>query len=170
MSVLSLPDAKRFLQFREAGPVDASKEAELQEQIEAAEDWVAGKVGPLSPTTVTHRVSGGTDKLFLPTVPALSLTTVTPVGGTALDVAQLHVGERTGLVINQALTGAVFTAAEYDVIYLAGWVTLPRDLVQAVKEALLYFWGPQRGNVRAKDPNLDRAKELVSDYEPAGFA
>lgn len=168
MSVLSLAAAKRFLQFTPAGPVDASKDAELQEQIAAAEDWVAGKVGPLTPTSVTHRASGGTDTLFLPEVPAISLTSVTPVGGTALDVTQLTVGLRTGLVRNKL--GVAFTAAEYDVVYQAGWLPLPSDLVQAVKEALLYFWGPQRGNAREKAPTLDRAEKLVADYEPPGFA
>ncbi|MFC6045736.1 hypothetical protein ACFP8W_06940 [Nocardioides hankookensis] len=168
--MLSLTAARRFLQVRD-GVVNADQDTELTEAIAAAEDWVAGKVGPLSPTSVTARVSGGTDTLILPEVPALSLTSVTPVGGTALDVTQLHVGKRTGLVKNQTVTGAVFIATEYDVVYQAGWLPLPSDLVQAVKEALLYFWVPQRGNARNTKPaTLDRAKELVADYEPAGFA
>jgi hypothetical protein len=174
VSVLSDAEAKRYLQV--SGTWDADRTAELSPTIAAAEKWVAGKCGPLEPTTIEERLSGGTDTLTLSTTPVLTVTSVTPVlstgPGTVLTAGAVWARLSSGLI--QLPSGGTFSAREYDVEYVAGYPQTPPDLLQAVKAYLLYLWLiAQRGtNTRAPSARtfLDQAESLIEDYVQIAFS
>lgn len=180
MSVLSLPEAKEHLNIS-----GSANDGEIQSMIDAAEAAIVRRVGPLVSTVTTVRVEGGSYGLLLPTVPVLSLTSVTPVGGgTALTVGDLYIDASSGVVTYNS--GASFSSAMYDVVYNAGWTTTPADLKMAVKELLRHMWQTQRGPTRrpGSTPSESmantvpgaahtlpfRVTELLAPYMHPGFA
>lgn len=140
MAVLSLSDARAHLNI-----TSSDNDAELLGFIGAAEAALAKKVGPLESTSKTCRVRGG-DELVLPVTPAVSLTSVTPVGGTALTVGDLYLDTESGVVTYSQ--GGTFGSTNYTVVYQAGRATVPDDLLQAVKELVKHFWTTQRGGTK----------------------
>lgn len=175
MSVLALNDAKSHLNIS-----GDTHNAELQDFIDAAEAVIAAKVGPLEPTTVTARVSGGTSGLALPITPVISLTSLTIVGGSASDVSLLYANPITGVVGYNS--GSLSFTGSWDVVYQAGRTTCPQDLLLAVKELVRHLWATQRATARpgpAQDPNVPgaahmlpyRVAELIAPHmQIAGFA
>lgn len=175
MSVVTLAAAKAYQNINVA-----TWDAELQLFLDAAEAAIVNKCGPLTSTSVTKRVRGGKDFLSLSTTPVLTLTSVTPVGGTALDVSKLN-GDPAGPI--EYLAGGTFTARFYDVVYNAGRSTLPADLAQAVKEQTRHLWESQQGGTRrpgAAAPQgpapgsayafTYKVNELIAPYLQGGFA
>lgn len=177
MAVLSVDDAKAYLRIT----VDTYDD-EIEGIVAAAEAAIAQRVGPLEPTSVTARVSGGSGSLVLPVVPAVSLTSVTPYGGSALTVGDLRVN---GGVVTYADSASSFTGSTYTVVYSAGRTTCPADLLLAVKELVRHLWGSQRGPARAGAPMSDatantvpgaayllpfRVTELLAPHLSPGFA
>lgn len=139
MTALGLTDAKTFLNI-----TSTTSDAELLTFIDAAESEIAKRVGPLSTSTVTKRVPGYAWNLHLPIYPAASLTTVTVAGSvTALTLADLYLDTRTGAV--SYTSGAFFSAAAYDVTYVAGRTTVSADLLMKIKVVLKFLWNSQRG-------------------------
>lgn len=178
MAVLSAPDAAAYLRIENSDKHDV-----LETMCNAAQAAIEAHVGPLEPTEITARVEGGA-LLFLPKIPAISLTSVTPLGGTALTVGDLWV-TNTGAV--RYTTATCFTADWYDVVYQAGFDPLPDDLLLAVKELVRHFWTTQRGGTQRPGANQSemlsnsipgfahtfpyRVSELIAPYEqPGGFA
>lgn len=138
MSALSLPDAKAHLNIEEP-----TYDTELMARIAAVEAAIAQRVGPLSSSTVTKRVPGYAWNLHLPIYPVVSLTSVTPVGGSALTLADLYLEPDFGTV---SFNGSgFFSSNAYDVVYVAGRATVPGDLLDAVKKQLKRAWRDQRG-------------------------
>lgn len=138
MSVLTLADAKQFLNI-----TVTTYDTELPSFIDAAEAAVAQRVGPLSTSSVTKRVAGYGWNLHLPVYPAVSLTSVTPVNGTALTIGDFHLEPEVGAVSYNS--GAFFSSAAYDVVYVAGRSSVPADLLMKVRIVLKYLWTTQRG-------------------------
>ena len=182
MSVLTLAEAKAHLNITDAG-----SDAELQTFVDAAEAALAARVGPLGPVTTSARVAGGGRTLLLPVAPAVSITSVTPVGGTALTVGDLYL-DKTGGAISYA-SDAAFTSYWYDVVYVAGRAanSCPDDLLMADKELLRHMWTTQRpsgGRFSSGAPDLAantipgaaylfpfRVEALLAPYLPGiGFA
>lgn len=179
MSVLDSTDAAAYLNIG-----GNQHTAELQTMIDAAEAAIAQRCGPLTSTATTARVRGGGYVLVLPTTPAVSLTSVTPVGGTALTVGDLYLDTRAGLVTYNL--GAGFPSSLYDVVYNAGRVTCPADLLMAVKELVRHMWKTQRGPTRrpGSEPSEstantvpgaaymlpNRVLELIGPHLQAGIA
>lgn len=179
MSVLTLADARTHLNVT-AGPHDA----EVQAFIDAAEAAIIQRCGPLASTAATVRVRGGGTALVLPTIPAVSLTSVTPVDGTALTLADLYLDTGAGLVTYNS--GSTFTDRLYDVVYNAGRTTCPEDLLMAVKELVRHMWQTQRGPTRrpGSQPSEGtantvpgaayllpfRVSELIAPHLQPGFA
>lgn len=149
MSVLTLAEAKAHLNL---GTV-ATYDAELQDTIDEAEAAIAQRCGPLSSTAKTVRVRGYGDALALPTTPAVSLTSVTPVGGTALTLSNLYLDTASGVVTYDR--GGVFSFPNYTVVYQAGRSSTPDDLMRAVKELVKHLWATQRGASRAASPTSE---------------
>lgn len=145
MSVLSLTDAKVFLNID-----DTTSDAELMAFIDAAEAAVAKRVGPLSTSTLTKRVPGYAWELHLPIYPAVSLTSVTPVNGTALTIGDFHLEPDVGAVSYNS--GSFFSSLAYDVVYVAGRSPVPTDLLELVKKRLKIDWNSQRGSAARPGP------------------
>lgn len=138
MAVLSATVAKVHLNIKTGDNDD-----EVEVAVKAAESAIAERVGPLEPTEVTARVGGYVMALRLPVTPAISLTSVTPVGGTALTPSDLYLAADAGLVTYGS--GEGFAEAFYDVVYQAGRAACPDDLLMAVKELVRHMWSTQRG-------------------------
>lgn len=161
MSVLVLTDAQAYLNIS-PGPLDY----ELQATIDAAEAVIAKLCGPLASTATTSRVEGcGTKALVLPVTPAVSLTSVTPVNGTALTLSDLYLNTLSGVVTYTV--GYTFPALTYDVVYNAGRTTCPSDLLLAVKELVRHLWQTRRGPTRR--PGSDASDALANTIPGAAY-
>jgi hypothetical protein len=182
MSVLTLREAEIHLNI--TNPTGET-EAELQTFIDAAEAALASsRVGPIAPVTKTARVSGGGRTLLLPVAPAVSLTSVTPTGGTALTLADLYLDKVAATVAYTS--DSPFTAFWYDVVYVAGRAAndVPDDLLWVNKELLRLMWSAQRpfggrfaSAPASAEPNTSipgtarLLDQLLADYPPkVGFA
>lgn len=180
MAVLTAPNAAAYLRIENSDKHDV-----LEEMCSAAQAAIEARVGPLEPEAVTARVEGGGSVLFLPKTPAISLTSITPLGGAALTVADYWVS--TGGTVRRNTTGYTFTEDWYDVAYQAGFNPLPDDLLLAVKELVRHFWSTQRGGTQRPGSTPSdmlsnsipgfaytfphRVSELIAPYElPGGFA
>lgn len=141
MAALSLPDAKSHLNI-----TTTDHDAELSDFIDAAQSRLEHDCGPFESVAKTARVRGG-DELVLPATPVVSLTSVTPVGGSALTLADLHLESASGVVSYNL--GGSFGSARYDVVYQAGRASVPDDLLMGLKELVRLCWsGSQRGGTR----------------------
>ncbi len=155
MAVLSLSDAKIHLNL-----TNDDHNVELLDVIDAAVARLALDCGPLEAVATTCRVDGGTDALTLPVLPAVSLTSVTPVGGTALTLGDLYLDTAAGLVTYNF--GGTFSSAKYTVVYQAGRASVDADLLMGVKELVRFAWGPQRGGSRRPgSPPSDGAANTI---------
>jgi hypothetical protein len=144
MSVVLLADARTYL-----NEVSTALDAELQTFIDAAEAAIAQRIGPLTTAAQTSRVRGWGYTLQLPVWPVASLTSVTPVGGTALTVADLIV-DPDSLRTVEYLQSGYFGARWYDVVYTAGRTvsaTVNPDIYKADLELIRHMWSTQRGKV-----------------------
>lgn len=175
MSTVPLSAVKTHLNI-----TSTAQDGELQAFIDAAETAIEQRVGPLCPvvTTERSRANGGT--FVLGTTPVVSLTSLTPVGGTAYDVATLDVDVLAGTV--GRTSGGSFSTGNFDIVYVAGRATCPADLELAVKELVRHLWESQR--TPARFPGSDepiaptgagylmpyRVQELLAPHEQFGFA
>lgn len=143
MTVVSLPEIKTHLNIPTSS---TASDGELIGFIEAGEQSIADECGPLVPTTVTERVDGQAIELKLHTTPVLSITSVTPVGGTALS-PPFDTDLGSGII--KLVSGGWFGSRRYDVVYQAGRTTIPANLLLGVKEHIRYLWESQLGNTPA---------------------
>jgi len=181
MSVLTIAQAQAHLNL-----TTAEHDVELQAMIDSSEAVLAKHCGPLTSTVITTRVKGARSTLVLPTTPALSLTSVTPVGGgAALTLTDLYLDARAG-VVTYNNPNSVFSSQFYDVVYAAGRTTVPADLLMADKELVRHMWQTQRGPTRrpGSSPSESmantlpgaahalpfRVSELISPHIQYGFA
>lgn len=179
MSVLPLATARAHLNIS-----GTAHDTKLQATIDGAEAVIAQRCGPLASSATTARVWGGHAELVLPVTPAISLTSVTPVDGTALTLSDLYLDTTAGLVTYNS--GTAFTARYYTVVYAAGRSTCPADLLMGVQELVRHMWETQRGPTRrpgstASDATSNtipgaaymlpfRVSELIAPHLQPGFA
>lgn len=178
MSALRLADAKTHLNMTQS-----VNDGELQTTIDSAEAAIAKIVGPLAPITKTYRLEGRCHALMLPSLPVISLTSVTPVNGSALTLSDLYLNVEAGVV--SYVYGAWFSEIAYDVVYQAGRSTCPDDLLLAVKELVRHMWQAQQGPVKTGPLQSDtlantlpgaayafpiRVTELLAPHMQPGFA
>lgn len=140
MSTVTLADVKTYMNI-----TTTTNDAELQLFLDAAEKSIINKCGPLVSTPVTKRARGGKTVLTVPVTPVLTLTSVTPVNGTALDITKLN-ADPAGVI--EYLAGGTFASVFHDVVYTAGRSAAPVDLVHAVKEHTRHLWESQQGGTR----------------------
>lgn len=169
MSVLTLTDAKSYLRI-----TDGKYDRDLQDVIDGAEATIAKKCGPLSVVARTERLSGGGYGLVLRYTPVISLTSVTPVGGTAYTIGDLMVDPTSG-VVEWVYGPSGFQSGRYDVTYSSGRASCPDDLLLAVKELVRHLWTPQRGPTVQASPTPgpgyllpNRVQELMGPYVQVG--
>jgi hypothetical protein len=150
MGVLTLPEIKEHLNI-----TVSTFDAELTSFGTRAEAAVASRCGPLASTPVTTKLRGFSPVLRPQVTPILSLTSITPTGGSALTLSLFvtpEVGLRGPQVVEWLAPGGIFNAAWYDVVYNAGRSTLPEDLRLAALEGVRYFWQTQLGEAPASLP------------------
>jgi hypothetical protein len=174
MSVATLADVKAYMNI-----TTSTSDVELQKFIDAAEAAVVKRCGPLAATPVTKRVRGGKDVLTVSLTPVISLTSVTPVNSTALDVTKLN-ADPTGVI--EYLAGGTFFMPFYDVVYSAGRASVPADLLEGVWEQARHQWESQIGGSRRPGTPTPpaapvnsaalspRTVELISPYMQGGIA
>ena len=167
MAVLTLPEVKTHLNIS-----TSDDDTEILEFIARAEAAIAAKCGPLQQESVTTRVRGYGRALAPKVTPILSLTSVTPVGGSAVSLSLLHTPEHRlrGPSTIEYLDGQWFGSRWYDVVYVAGRSTVPEDLRHAVFEAIRYYWETQLGNAPAGALPTGSDVDLVQTFGgPFGF-
>jgi uncharacterized phiE125 gp8 family phage protein len=144
--VTTLPEAKTYLNLS-----TTQHDTELQLFIDRAEALVAERCGPLVATPKSGRYAAGSGGLALPVYPIRSLTSVTPVGGSALTISDLYVTD-AGVV--EWADGSPFGPGRYDVEWSAGHAadagTVPADLKLGVLELIRHLWDTQRGASRTR--------------------
>jgi hypothetical protein len=161
MSVLNLSEAKSHLNI-----TTTINDGELQQHIDAAEAAIVEKCGPLTSVAVTERVRGGGTGLVLRETPVVSLTSVTPVNGTAYDLDDLDLDTSAGVI--EWGSGARFQSGRYDVVYQAGRASVPNDLLSAIKELVRHSWQTQRGPGRGAVTTVSDASS--NTIPGAGYA
>lgn len=140
MAVVTLNEVKAHLNIG----TSTTHDVELADFLARAEAAIARRLREITPTPSTVRVDGrGVRGLCLPSGQAIaSVTSVTPVGGVAIDMADLHVKESAGVI--EYDDGAAFQSRAYDVAYVAGFDATPDDVKLAVLELTRHFWDTQR--------------------------
>lgn len=138
MSTIALADAKTHLNI-----TGTTYDTELQAMLDAAEAAIEQKCGLLTTASRTERIKGGGLGLVLANTPVVSLTSVTPVDGTAYTLDDLDLDTNAGVV--ERADGCRFPVGRYDVVYVTGRSSLPADLKLGVLELLRHLWASQRG-------------------------
>lgn len=149
---ITLAEFRDHLNLGATEGVDANDE--MWQAVISATGYVEAKCGPIRPRTQTDRVEARpvrvspyptylyplpTTVLLLPVRPVISLTSVTPVGGTALDLSTLTLEGYKGRVLAGMLYGC------FDVEYIVGQNPIPQELMDAVKLRAKLTWDSQRG-------------------------
>jgi len=150
VSVLGLDEVKAHLNI-----TTSTQDAELQDFIDACESQVAEKTGPLTSVATTERVSGGGTGLVVRTTPIVSLTSVTPVNGSAYSLTLLNVDKSAGVV--EWLSGARFQPGWYDVVFQAGRSSTPTGLKLAIKDLIRDNWVHSQRGARSQRATADEA-------------
>lgn len=162
MSVLDREAVKASLKIR----TDQSDD-DLDAILEAAQAAIEQRTGPLEPTEVTQLLTDtcGASTLVLQVTPVISLTSVTPAGGTAFELSTLHVDADSGVV--RLLSGGTFGASSNTVIYQAGRETCPADLRLAVSELVRHMWRAFRGSGQVGGATSTEVANTVPGSEQA---
>lgn len=165
MAVLTLWEVKAYLNI-----TDGDDDDDLSAVIDRAEAALASRTGPLSPVTVTARVRGYGYMLSPKVTPILTLTSVTPVGGSALNTALMVLPENglRGPKCIAMLDGTPFNDRWYDVVYSAGRDTVPEDLKALALEVVRYYWQPQLGAAPPGQGALPSDADSTPSYVPSG--
>lgn len=192
--IVTLAQAKAQL-----GIVSTDFDADLELAISSASQWVANKIGPVagSPTVDEWHDGGGTQIVLRNDGPIQSVTSVTESWGSidyTLTEVTLDSGSlgsafeftadlNLGLIVRRAAGAAVRFApgkANIHVTFVAGYATVPDDIVTATLLYLQYQWetrrGPSQRPGRGPSPSMSpgemygRAMELLSSYMPPGIA
>lgn len=116
---------------------------EMQDMIDSAIQEQEASVGPVAPRTVTRTVYPSSGVLLLPP-PVISVTSITPVGGTALSLAGLDLSGLSAGIVRPGTQGG-FWASSYSVVLVAGRNPIPQDLVEAALLRVQHSYETQRG-------------------------
>jgi uncharacterized phiE125 gp8 family phage protein len=190
--IITLAQAKTFLNI-----TGTQSDAELTDFIAAASQVIVNKIGPVSGSpTVSEWHDGGSSRIVLRHQgPLQSVTSVTETYGTVtyaltgitLDGAPVAtaygytVDLDRGLIVRRASGVAIPFAAgtqNIHVTYVAGYSTIPADLIQATQLLLKHMWDTQRA---AKGPGSGpgagdsftlprRVEEILAYYTVPGIA
>lgn len=123
--------------------VSTLADAELDAMIASAVAEQEQSVGPVAPRTVTRTVYPSSGVLLLP-APVVSVTSITPVGGSALSLAGLDLSGLSAGIVRPGTLGG-FWASSYTVVLVAGRNPVPQDLVEAALLRVQHSYETQRG-------------------------
>lgn len=154
--LVTLGDVKSYLNY--ATPTDAaSDDGQLANLLAAASDWIEREVGPISPTQFSERYDGwsGKSELMLRHSPVISVTSVTEqwsTGGTHVLSESVFGPGQDGYQLDReiGLLVRVFQgnwprtwfpgSLNIQVVYTAGYQTVPPVLQQACMELVAHWW------------------------------
>lgn len=179
--VASLEEFK--LQLNRAGASDISDDAELRSYLVAATDWVEYEIGgPLTVTTITEWAYVRATSLAPMRQPLVSVTSITPDLGTALDPSAYQVDTDRRVIRFRWDVGRGW----YTLVYRAGLTAVAQRHLLAGTMVAQHLWQTQNGggglpfpgdNDTTPVPGLgfsvpNRAKELLGPdtAAAAGFA
>jgi hypothetical protein len=131
---------------------------EMWSAVLAAADQIDYLCGPTRPKSQTSRVDSWTGVLLLPVFPVISLTSITPVNGSALDLTNVYLDTLTGEVKGSALYGT------FNVVYTVGRSPIPQALMTATLILAKLTWNSQRG------PSAVNRFRGVGDTDAAGMS
>lgn len=146
MALLTLAEAKTQLQLSATNAYDT----ELQSYIDALTAVIERHTGPVENRTVTETVNAYGPLLALTQVPAVSLTSLTPVhtGGRAMAADEVALDGDAGVL--RRLDGGPFAGGPWVAVYVAGRGSVPATINLAAKILLQHLWrtryGAARGN------------------------
>lgn len=146
MALLTLAEAKTQLQLGATTAYDT----ELTAYINALTPVIERHTGPVENRTVTETVNAYGPLLALTQVPAVSLTSLTPVhtGGRAIAVGEVALDGDAGVL--RRLDGCTFAGGPWVAVYVAGRGSVPATINLAAKFLLQHWWrtryGAARGN------------------------
>lgn len=143
MALLTLDEAKAQLNI-----TTTANDTELQAYIESLTAVIEGHTGPVETQEVTETADGRGPFLALLRPPVQAIVSVTPVltGGSALDVAGLHVDGPSGVV--RRLDGGSFSGGPWTVVYTAGRGVIPPTINLAARILLQHLWRTQLASPR----------------------
>ncbi|MFF3128510.1 head-tail connector protein [Streptomyces sp. NPDC057908] len=143
MALLTLEEAKQQLDIE-----TTANDTELQAYIESLTAPIERHVGPIENRLVTEQLDSRGSRLALSQVPAVSLTSITPVlaGGLAINVAALVLDGDTGVLWRR--DGQFFYGGPWSVTYTAGRGTVPPTINLAARMLLQHLWRTQYGAAR----------------------
>jgi hypothetical protein len=150
MGIITLAEAKAQLDIESGGDDD-----ELQAYIDGITAPIENLVGVVEQREITETVNGTGTTLSLLKTPAVTLVSATPqlTGGTALDVAQLHLDGTTGIV--RRLSGGRFYGGPWTFTYTAGRAEEMPTIKLAARILIQHLWRTQFGSARGQGGSDD---------------
>lgn len=153
MPLLTLEEAKAQTNTR-----SPASDAEIGMYIAAITSVIEGYVGVVEQREVTETVNGQGAAVVLLSTPVVTVASLTPIqpGGTAVDVARLHVDGPSGVV---AYTDrSQFSGGPWTAVYTAGRPEAPPTIRLAALLLFQHLWrtrnGPARGGTNPDDYNV----------------
>lgn len=143
MALLTLAEAKAQLDISGIGD-----DVELQAYIDALTAPIERYVGPVENRTVTETVDGRGRTIAVTQVPAVSLTSLTPIltGGAALATDDVVLDGDTGIIRRR--DGGSFYGGPWTAVYEAGRGEVPPTINLAARILLQHLWRTQYGASR----------------------
>ncbi|MGW2837309.1 hypothetical protein ACWCWD_06310 [Streptomyces sp. NPDC001493] len=144
MALLTLDEAKA-----QTGTRGSGSDAEIQMYIDALTSVIEGYVGVVEQREISETVTGQGTAVVLLSTPVLAIASLTPVetGGTAVNVAGLHVDGPSGVVAYA--DRSQFTGGPWTAVYTAGRDEAPPTIRLAALLLFQHLWrtrnGPARG-------------------------
>ncbi|MCX4786466.1 phage head-tail connector protein [Streptomyces sp. NBC_01221] len=143
MALLTLDEAKAQLDIE-----TTADDQELQAYIDSLTAVIERHTGPVEKRPVTEQVDSRGSRLALSQVPAVSLTSITPIfnGGLAIDVGDLALDGDAGVLWRR--DRQVFYGGPWRVVYVAGRGEVPATIKLAALFLLQHLWRTQYGAAR----------------------
>jgi hypothetical protein len=134
---ISVEDAKARLNV-------SATDDEIQDMIDSSVQEQEQRVGPVAPRAVTGLVVYPSSGVLLLPATVVSLTSLTPAGGTALDLGSLDLSKLSSGIVRPGTLSA-FWASSYTAVFVAGRNPVPQDLVEAALLRVQASYETQRG-------------------------
>lgn len=140
---ISYEDVLEHLELTTA-TLTPSKQAELRGFLTSAVTEQENSVGPVAPRSMTRVVYPSSGVLLLP-APVISITSITPAGGSPLSLVGLDLSGLSAGIVRPGTAAYWWTATAYTVVFVAGRTPVPQDLVEAALLRVQASYETQRG-------------------------
>lgn len=138
MTILTLAEAKAALNITTSDLDD-----ELADYLDAADDMIESRIGPVTPRTVVATVDRS--RRLLDVLPVLSVQSVVgAVTGVVVAPTVVTVDPLSGVLTVTGWSWTGWPAESYTVTYTAGRDPIPPRVLQAARVLLQHLWQTQR--------------------------